>query len=87
MKKKPSLQKTKAKRVEDYAICPGCGEKVETHRCRLCGAQKAINPVSGNEIWMRNGRVVDAFKDSKIAFMRMATQYGIPEAEWPDKFK
>jgi len=68
-------------------ICPGCGKNVETHRCKFCGAEKIINQVSGNEIWMRNGRVVSAFVDSKTAYVAMATRYGIPEDQWIPEFK
>lgn len=70
------------------AICPGCGKEVEDGRkCRFCGATKTINQVSGNEIWMRNGRVVKAFADSRQAYVTMATQYGIPEDQWPEEFR
>jgi ribosomal protein L32 len=43
------------------AICPSCGKAVATHRCNLCGAEKTVNQVSGNEIWMRNGRDCGCF--------------------------
>lgn len=69
------------------AICPTCKKLVEGHRCRLCGATKTINQVSGNLIWMRNGRLVAAFHDEKEAWLEMATQYGIPRDQWPEKFK
>lgn len=69
------------------AICPTCGVGVSTHRCRLCGATKNISSVSGNMIWMRNGRIVAAFTDEKKAYVNMAKRYGIPENEWPKKFQ
>ena len=69
------------------AICPTCGVLVETHRCRLCGAVKTINPVSKNLIWMRNGRLVAGFHDEKQAYVRMAMQHGIPKEDWPERFK
>jgi len=69
------------------AICPSCGVKVFDHKCRLCGATKNISQVSGNVIWMRNGRVVAAFDDVKQAFVKMAIKYGIPISEYPEQFK
>ena len=71
------------------SICPKCGVGVRTHRCRLCGATKTINQVSGNVIWMCNGRVVPggAFEDDRHAYVEMAKRYGIPRAEWPEKFR
>jgi hypothetical protein len=69
------------------ALCPSCGVPVETHRCRLCGATRSLNSVSGNVIWMNNGRVVEAFHDAKSAYVAMAQRYGIPETEWPVKFR
>ena len=69
------------------AICPDCGVPVATHKCRLCGATKSISDVSGNVIWMRNGRVVAAFRDARDAYIKMAIRYGIPETEWPEKFR
>lgn len=86
MAKKTKKKRTETKKVS-YSICPGCGKKVEDHKCRFCGATRSINQVSGNEIWMRNGRIVEAFHDSRKAFVAMALRYGIPEAEWPDEFK
>lgn len=69
------------------AICPTCGVEVKTHKCRLCGAVKVISSVSGNLIWMRNGRVVAAYRDEKEAYVKMAKQYGISEDEWPERFR
>lgn len=69
------------------AICPTCGVDVDGHKCRLCGAGKTISSVSGNVIWMRNGRVVAAFRDEKQAFINMAERHGIPEKEWPERFR
>lgn len=73
------------KKIE--CICPSCGKAVETHKCRLCGAVRTINPVSGNEIWMKNGRIVAAFEDSKQAYVRMAIKYEIPKEQWPEQFR
>lgn len=67
-------------------ICP-CGKPVDTHRCRFCGAVKTVNAVSGNEIWMRNGQLVAAFRDSKSAYVEMAQKYGIPKDRWPVEFR
>lgn len=69
------------------AICPKCRKEVQSHRCRLCGATRTINSVSGNVIWMLNGRVVEAFPDDKAAYIQMAVRCGIPEADWPARFK
>lgn len=69
------------------AICPTCGKLVEGHKCRLCGAVKTINSVSGNLIWMRNGRLVRAFHDEKQAYIQMAKLHGISEEEWPKEFR
>jgi len=80
-------KKTLDEKLDAEAICPTCGKPVETHKCRLCGATKSINAASGNVIWMRNGRVVAAFQDSKTAYVNMATRHGIPRDEWPEQFK
>lgn len=69
------------------AICPTCGVGVSGHKCRLCGATKSVNAASGNQIWMRNGRLIAAFRDGREAYVRMASQYGIPENEWPEEFR
>jgi ribosomal protein L24E len=79
-------KKAAEKKMAAEAICP-CGKPVETHKCRFCGATKSINQASGHVIWMRNGRVVRAFQDEKKAYVEMAEQYGIPEAEWPEQFR
>ena len=76
--------------IDDHiyeSICPACGVEVKDLKCRLCGARLTINSVSGNAIWMRNGRVVSAFKDSRKAFVDMALKYNIPEERWPEKFR
>jgi len=71
------------------SICPGCLVRVIENKCRLCGARKTINSVSGNVIWMRNGRIVPggAFQDDKNAYVQMAQRSGIPMSEWPEKFR
>lgn len=73
---------------EEKAICPTCGVVIENKKCRLCGARMTINSVSGNVIWMRNGRIVrgGAFADEKEAWIRMAEQWGIPREQWPRRF-
>lgn len=68
-------------------VCPSCGKEVENAKCRLCGARKTINSVSGNVIWMRNGRIVRAFHDEKEAYVQMATLHNIPRDRWPEEFK
>jgi hypothetical protein len=88
MTKEKKVKKAKeAKKQTPEFICPSCGKPVETHKCRLCGATRTVSQVSGNIIWMKNGRVVAAFDDEKQAYMRMAKQYGIPEKDWPERFK
>lgn len=67
------------------SICP-CGQPVEGHRCRLCGAVKTVSSVSGNVIWMRNGRIAAAFQDSKRAYVEMAERWGVPKDRWPREF-
>jgi hypothetical protein len=78
-------------RVEDVvdAICPTCGPDgdVVGGKCRKCGARKTVNQVSRNEIWMRNGRLVKAFRDSRQAYVQMAERYGIPKERWPEEFR
>ena len=81
------MSETDEQKMTAEAICPTCGKEVLTHMCRFCGATKSINSVSGNVIWMRNGRVVEAFRDEKQAYVNMAVRYGIPESEWPERFK
>ncbi len=68
-------------------LCPTCGKVVEGHKCRLCGATKTVNQVSGKIMWMRNGRLVAAFHDEKAAWLRAAREHNIPRSEWPEKFK
>lgn len=75
-----------AEKAAAESICP-CGNEVTTHKCRLCGAVKTINAVTGNVIWMRNGRVVKAFRDDKDAYIKMAIKHGIPRENWPKRFR
>ena len=82
--------KTEGKKTKEEmsdAICPTCAKPVEGHRCRLCGATKAINDVSGNVIWMRNGRLICAFADARRAYVQMAIRCEIPKELWPEEFK
>ena len=53
--------------------CPSCGGHTEektdkeigpTNECAGCGAFTTTNPVSGNLIWMLNGRVLAAPQDT-----------------------
>lgn len=88
-KTKSKSHKIKQKMMEEEksdAICPSCGVEVKGHRCRLCGAVKTINSVSGNLIWMKNGRIVKAFRDEKQAYIKMAEKWGISKDKWPKKF-
>jgi hypothetical protein len=70
-------------------ICPGCGKPVSTEnpKCRFCGARQTINSVTGNIIWMRNGKVVSAFADEKAAYLSMAETWHVPRDLWPARFK
>jgi hypothetical protein len=89
-KKTTKIVKTEKKSPKEIiyeAICPTCNKGVEGHKCRFCGATKTINQVSGNLIWMRNGRVISAFKDEKIAWVQMANANGIPKDKWPERFR
>lgn len=89
LKKKPmvKVEEKTPKEIMYEAICPTCKKGVETHKCRLCGATKTINQVSGQMIWMRNGRIVAAYKDDKIAWVKMAIANNIPKDKWPDRFR
>jgi hypothetical protein len=69
------------------SLCPTCGVFIESHRCRLCGATRTVNAVSGNVIWMRNGRLVAAFHDEKSAWQRVAQEHGIPDDQTPARFR
>ena len=71
------------------SICPSCGPDgdIINSKCRKCGARKTINSVSGNVIWMRNGRIVRAFEDSRRAYVDMAIKYGIAPERWPEEFR
>lgn len=84
---KPEVAIQPVVKEEEKNICPGCGKVIDNHKCRFCGAVKTINQVSGNVIWMRNGRIVAAFQDERNAWIKMAQNYQIPESEWPEKFK
>lgn len=86
-KKEEPKQETVEQKMAAEGICPKCLKPVTGHMCRLCGATKAINDASGNVIWMLNGRVVGAFRDEKEAYVRMAARSGIPESEWPERFR
>jgi hypothetical protein len=68
--------------------CFVCGGDLNEERtCRSCGAAMQVSQVSGNIIWVRSGRVVAAFQDTKDAWVKMAKRCGIPEAEWPAQFR
>lgn len=86
---KPELlvSETEEQMLEAEALCPKCGKPVLTHKCRLCGSTKSISSVSGNVIWMLNGRVVAAFRDSRRAYTEMANRHGIPQNEWPKEYR
>jgi hypothetical protein len=47
-----------------------------------------INSVSGNVIWMQNGRIVKggAFADERSAWIQMAAKWDIPLDQWPPSF-
>jgi len=83
----PVAEENVASKDPADAICPTCGVEVENGKCRLCGARRCINDVSGNCIWMRNGRLVAAFKDEKQAYVKMAAEWDIPHDRWPEKFR
>lgn len=85
-KKKKAKKLTMHDKMADV-ICPTCAKAVEGHRCRLCGATKTINSVSGSVIWMRNGKLVAAFHDDKRAFVDTALEHNIPIEEWPEQFR
>jgi hypothetical protein len=80
------LELAKAAEESGYSICPACGKEVENQKCRFCGARLTINDVSGEAIWMRNGRIVAGFKNLKQAYVQMAEQWGIPRDRWPKAF-
>lgn len=63
------------------------GDLNEDKACRLCGAAMRISQVSGNVVWIRNGRVVAAFQDEKDQWVKMAKRHGVPESEWPERFR
>ena len=69
------------------AMCPTCKKFIASHKCRFCGAVRTVNNVSGNVIWMKNGRVVKAYNDSKAAFLEAAKTHDIPKELWPEEFK
>jgi hypothetical protein len=63
------------------------GELNDEGMCRACGAARQINQISGNIIWVRNGRVVAAFQDEKNQWVEMAKRNGIPQDRWPERFQ
>lgn len=89
MKKKVDIskEKTNSEEITAEALCPSCGKGVITHKCELCGATKNISPISGNVVWMRNGRIVEAFINTKESYVIIAKRFGIPENEWYEKYK
>jgi len=68
-------------------LCPACGIKVMGHRCTQCRATVEIQPVNGMLIWMRNGRVVRAFRSEHKAYVEVATEMGIPSSEWDEAYR
>jgi len=68
--------------------CFMCGGDLNPESmCRDCGATRQISQVSGNIIWVRNGQLVAAFQDEKDQWVKMAKRNGIPESEWPERFR
>ena len=63
-------------------LCPACGTAVYTHRCLGCRATVEVQPVNGMVVWMRNGRLVRAFRNEHKAYVEVATKMGIPSSEW-----
>lgn len=63
------------------------GDLNEENKCCKCGAERKISQVSGNIIWVRNGRVVAAFQDEKDQFLKVAERYNIPPEQWPERFR
>lgn len=82
----PKAEDVEAAKNSGEMICP-CGEENVDYRCAKCGATKHVNPVSGNVSWMKNGRLVRAFKDEKDAYIQMANDHGIPKERWPSQFR
>ena len=67
---------------------PECnGDLNDDDMCRSCGATRQLSQVSGNVIWTRGGKVVAAFQDEKDQWVAMATRNGIPEDDWPERFR
>lgn len=67
---------------------PECnGDLSEEGMCRQCGATRQINPLSGNVMWTRGGRILAAFQDEKDQWVKMAKRNGVPEADWPERFR
>ena len=92
MARKRAKKNVKKKQVEVKpsndmcSICPMCGKQVETHRCADCGCTKTINAVSGNVMWMKNGRLIVAFHNEKQAYINIAEKYNIPKNKYPKKY-
>ncbi len=84
----PTKEEVDAVKNVGNSICP-CGETGIDYRCKKCGATKHINPVSGNLIWMKSGRIVPggAFNDEKEAYVKMAINWNIPKEQWPVQFR
>ena len=78
-----------SQRLDAGLICPGCGKYVVNDKCRCCGARKTTNQVSGQVIWMRNGRVVHGgvVGTDNHASVTKAFQNSIPKDEWPEQHK
>ncbi|MFC1627274.1 hypothetical protein ACFL18_01805 [Patescibacteria group bacterium] len=63
--------------------CPLCQHQTritmmddeKTVQCPSCGAHKDLSQVSGNVIWMRNGRVVLAEEDVKEQIKKHNLRY------------
>jgi hypothetical protein len=57
------------------------------NKCRLCGAERRIEPNSGNLMWWRGGAILKCFELEREAFVKMATAQGMPVEEWPEKYR
>jgi hypothetical protein len=61
--------------MERKSICPSCGDSVDVYRCGTCGTTKSTNPISGNIVWMKNEKIVAAFKDAKSAHLKTTKKF------------
>jgi hypothetical protein len=67
-------------------VCFQCKSELADNVCPNCGLERTFSP-DGNIMWWRGGRVIAVPQEEKEAWVRMAKRSGIPEEDWPEKYR